>query len=90
MVLAAEIPDGYLIAILPVCFVSLITLVCWIVKEMGKIQIVNAAMQVQVNLQHEAQNAQAQLLSAQAATLLAQTTALTSMDYRLRAVEAVA
>lgn len=51
MLLAANIPDGYLVAALPVLLVSLIGIMTWMVREMSKIQIINASMSERINQQ---------------------------------------
>lgn len=51
MLVAANIPDAYLVAALPVLLVSLIGIMTWMVREMAKIQIINAAMSERINQQ---------------------------------------
>lgn len=70
---AAEIPDAYLVAALPVLLVSLIGIMTWMVREMAKIQIINAAMSERINQQ--------------ARELADQDRTNTDVDVRLRVLE---
>jgi hypothetical protein len=40
--LGAEIPDGLLFGLLPVALAFIVTLIAWIVRELGRISVANA------------------------------------------------
>lgn len=46
MIASANIPDGYLIALLAVLLPSMIALMAWIVKELGRISNANSVSEV--------------------------------------------
>lgn len=86
---AVEIPDGYLFSVIPVALTFLVGLLAWIVREMGKQQMVTAAMAERINAQHELEMAQAAILTAQATTLTTQAVTLAGHEARLQALEHV-
>lgn len=61
MLWAANIPDSYLVGVLPVILGGLFGVVAWMVRELARLtrgitdmQVINAAMAERVNAQHEA------------------------------------
>lgn len=87
MLFAAEIPDAYLVAALPVVLVAIIGLMTWMVREMGKIQIINAAQGRDINAQHDLIVAQQATMAAQAIVLTQQAIQLGEHAARLRVLE---
>jgi hypothetical protein len=41
-VIGAEIPDGLLFGVVPVALALIVTLMAWIVRELGRISVANA------------------------------------------------
>lgn len=90
MLWAANIPDSYLVGVLPVVLVALIGLMTWMVREMGKIQIINAAQGRDINAQHDLILAQQATIAAQAIVLTQQAVQLGEHAARLRVLERAA
>lgn len=84
---AVEIQTEYIIVILAAFLPASLAFLAWIVREMGKQQIITAAQGVQINAQHETILSQQTAIMTQNAMIQAQQLVVTDMNVRLRVVE---